>query len=1025
MNGLGRKKQTEEKKQPIFTKETLGVVLTLFATLSLVCLITRESVFSLPGKFVNSFLHGCFGYFAYAVVAWCVIIGVRLLFDKKSRFSIKERALLTLGFLLVALVTHIATMHGVELSYGEYIKTAYLMALDGGIATCSGGGLFVAIIAYPFTILMTEVGCYVIFGVAVVTTVYFAVKTYLARNKSPKQVEKDAFRSSFVKTENISLQPEQNQTKSEFVATDKPVKQSLFINNPDDFALKSKHELKKDDGPSMKLGFSEGGLGVVTTSNDKTSQKIGEDMQKKIEYIKMPAVLDVDALRENVRLSSETSNRYTRQNPVQENQYGTNSESYTSVSDYVNSSVESNSLDNDVQDIPFIEHEENITVEGDDVATRADNFEKRYAQNPEFVPEQPLVDDTEVFRTIPSREQPVQEEKVEQEIPVIEEQPIVDEMETTIEEQSAEEINPSILRSEDRVRRIFDQEIEEKPVTEEKTEEKTEQSPSVSTGFTSRAEADGNATGGLGERRRFDFGRSVSEQPEPAPEPEKPKKPAPPINRKYFRPPLDLLETYTPPVNAQKENHEERMEIIKSTLEQFHINAIPQSFVQGPAITRYEIMMPAGVSVKKVLGLDADLKMRLAAKDGVRIEAPIPGKNLVGIEVANNVRTTVGLREILEGVAGQKVKDGSLMFALGKDLVGKPVVDDLAKGPHYLVAGATGSGKSVCLNLMIVSLIMRYSPEDLRLILVDPKGVEFINYEHIPHLMIDEIITEPKKALAVLTWAYAEMERRFAVFRESGGGLVVDIDSYNSTVASATVAKMPRIVIIIDELADLMETCKKDLESHIRAIAQKARAAGIHLVLATQRPSVDIITGTIKANLPSRIAFKVMNFNDSQTILSEAGAEKLLGNGDMLYKTARMPATERYQGAYISSREVNIVVNYVKEHNQAYFDDELKEYLDKETRPKQEDTVMEGGDEGGDANEINEFFLKALWLAVNTQTVSISQLQRRFQIGYSRAGGLVDKMERMGFVSPNEGSKARKVLLSREEFENRFGAMPD
>jgi len=398
--------------------------------------------------------------------------------------------------------------------------------------------------------------------------------------------------------------------------------------------------------------------------------------------------------------------------------------------------------------------------------------------------------------------------------------------------------------------------------------------------------------------------------------------------------------------------------------------------------------------------------------------------NVVCIEVANNVRTTVGLREVMEGSAQSQKNKGGLIFALGKDLVGNPIVDDLAKGPHYLVAGATGSGKSVCLNLMIVSLIMRYSPEDLRLILVDPKGVEFINYEHIPHLMIDEIITEPKKALAVLSWAYNEMERRFSVFRESGGGLVVDIDSYNSVVASDTVAKMPRIVIIIDELADLMETCKKDLESRIRAIAQKARAAGIHLVLATQRPSVDIITGTIKANLPSRIAFKVMNFNDSQTILSEAGAEKLLGNGDMLYKTARMSSVERYQGAYISSREVNNVVTYIKEHNKAYFDDELQDFLEKETRPKQEDTSIDG-DGGDDANEVNEFFLKALWLAVNTETVSISQLQRRFQIGYSRAGGLVDKMERMGFVSGNEGSKARRVLITREQFIERFGNMPD
>ncbi len=1020
MNGLGRKKQNEEKREPIFTKETFGVVLILFATLSLVCLITRDSVFSLPGKYVNSFLFGCFGYFAYAVVAWFCIIGLRLLLDKKSAFSFKERALLTLGFLMISLVVHIATMHGLELSYGEYVRRAYDMANEGGITTCSGGGLIVAILAYPCSLLMTEVGCYVIFGVISLVSIYFLVKARVDGAKKPTRDE-NAFRSSSVKTDGASLDAEGEQSESNGVNTIKPVKQSLFISHPEDFALKSKHELKKDDGPSMKLGFSEGGLGVVTTTEENNSPKISKDYEKKLQYIKTPATLDVEALRENVRLSSESANRYAKPDLSSQKSYGgVNAESYTTVSDYVNPSDNTGRIDEQETEIPFIEHSENFTVEGNDAVERADAFEKKYAQSEEYFSDEKTVDDTEVFRPLPSNETETEVNTedvdtpfvsdVSDEIPFIEEEPI--------EEEKFEDINPSVLRTDDRARSIFTEEVKEE--TPAVPEEKPAERPTVD--FTSRADADGNGSVGLGERRRFDFGRAVPQ--EPAPEPEKPKKPAPPINRKYFRPPLELLETYAPPVNVEKENHEERMEIIKSTLEDFHINAVPQSFVQGPAITRYEIMMPAGVSVKKVLGLDADLKMRLSAKDGVRIEAPIPGKNLVGIEVANNVRMTVGLREILEGVAGQKVKDGSLMFALGKDLVGKPVVDDLAKGPHYLVAGATGSGKSVCLNLMIVSLIMRYSPEDLRLILVDPKGVEFINYEHIPHLMIDEIITEPKKALAVLTWAYAEMERRFAVFREKGGGLVVDIDSYNSTVASATVAKMPRIVIIIDELADLMETCKKDLEGHIRAIAQKARAAGIHLVLATQRPSVDIITGTIKANLPSRIAFKVMNFNDSQTILSEAGAEKLLGNGDMLYKTARMPATERYQGAYISSREVNNVVNYVKENNQAYFDDELKDYLDKETRPKQDDTAVVGDDEG-DANEINEFFLKALWLAVNTQTVSISQLQRRFQIGYSRAGGLVDKMERMGFVSPNEGSKARKVLLTREEFENRFGAMPD
>ncbi|MBO7345686.1 MAG: hypothetical protein J6U92_07110 [Clostridia bacterium] len=1014
MNGLGRKTKNEEKREPIFTKETFGVVFILFATLSMVCLITRESVFSLPGKYVNSFLFGCFGYFAYAVVAWFCIIGLRMLFDKKSIFSLKERTFLTLGFLSLSIVVHVATMHGSGLSYGEYVKRAYVMASEGGIATCSGGGFFVSLIAHPFSLLMTEVGCYVVFGIIFAVCIYFFVKSLVNGAKKPARGENE-LRGSCVKTDNSTIEVENAQDGS--VETVKTPKQSLFISNPEDFELKSRHELKKDDGPSMKLGFSAGGLGVVTTTTEeKDAPKISQDYEKKLQYIKTPAVLDLDALRDNSRRSTENVNTYAKPDLSNQNNFsGANTDGYTTVSDYVNVSENKEVLDEKEEDIPFIEHGENFTVEGGDAVERADAFEKKYAQNDEFYAETKSVDDSEVYSPISSTENDsveIEETPVTQEsnddIPFIEEFPA---------EEEIEEIKPSILHSDDRARNIF---AEDKEETVEMQEEKPVGSSVERTtvDFTSRVSADGNGGVGFGERRRFDFGANTQEQP--APEPEKPKKPAPPINRKYFRPPLDLLETYTPPVNVEQENHEERMEIIKSTLEQFHINAIPQSYVQGPSITRYEIMMPAGITVKKVLQYDDDLRMRLSSREGVRIEAPIPGKNLVGIEVANKVKVSVGLKEVLEGA---KDKKGSLIFAIGKDLVGNSITDDLAKGPHYLVAGSTGSGKSVCLNLMLISMIMRYSPEDLRLILVDPKGVEFRPYEHIPHLMIDEIITEPKKALAVLQWCYDEMERRYKEFQSQEG--VVDIDSYNEVVASDTVAKMPRIVVVVDELSNLMETCKKEMDARILALAQKARAAGIHLVLATQRPSVDVITGTIKANLPSRIALKLMSFADSNTIISEGGAEKLLGNGDMLYRNSGMNECERYQGAYISRREVNNIVKYIKENNQAYFDDELQEYLDRETRPKQEETAISGGDDEGDANEINEFFLKALWLAVNTQTVSISQLQRRFQIGYSRAGGLVDKMERMGFVSANEGSKARKVLLSREEFENRFGAMPD
>lgn len=1023
MNGLGRKKETEENKQSVFTRETFGVVLILFATLCLVCLITRGAVFSLPGEWVNSFLFGCFGYFAYAVMLWAIIIGVHLIADKTPKMPLKDRALMTLGFVILAVITHIITMHSVDLPYLEYVKESFNMATEGGITTCSGGGMVIAFIAQPLTALMTEIGCYVVFGIAFCAVCYFFVKSRILQGGKVDN-GKEKFRSSSVKTQNVSLSPE-SEDETEPLITDESkkeveqtVKQQLFVTNASDFGLKNKHELKKDAGTmGMKLGFSEGGLGVVKLSDDKPVPSGGDEYKKKLEYIKTPATLDVDALRENVRQSAISSNKYAKPAVGQDSgaNVNLNDGTYTSVSDYVNrynSEVEEKKTE---QEIPFIEHSEDVSNE-QDAKARANDFERLYVQNEEDFPVRPIVEEN-VFRpVINDDEKKIDEPKInesiiDEEIPFIPEQEEDDGKDNEpeiIDKDKEEELPPTVLRSERRVRGIFSD--------EEKVEEKKEENPE-STSFTSRAVADGN----LGARRGFSFEEEKKESPKV--EPEKPKKPAPPINRKYFRPPLDLLESSAQPVDVQSENHQERMEIIQRTLEEFHINAVPQSYVQGPAFTRYEIMMPAGVSVKKVLGFDDDLKMRLSAKDGVRIEAPIPGKNLVGVEVANTTKATVGFRELMEGLS-ENPKKGALVFAVGKDIVGNSISYDLAKGPHYLIAGATGSGKSVCLHVMILSLLMRYSPEELKVVLVDPKSVEFRKYEHIPHLLVDEIITDHKRALSLLKWAYEETNRRNDMFTAAGGE-VSNIDDYNKYVANDTVPKLPRIVFFIDELADLMEACKKDLEQRIRMIAAKSRSAGIHLVLATQRPSVDVITGTIKANLPSRIALKVMNYADSSIILGEGGAEKLLGYGDMLFKDSSMGNYERYQGAYISGREITNVVNYIKEKNTAYFDDELQEYLENETNPKPEESSYGGGEEVNEPNEINEFFLKALWLAVTTQSVSISQLQRRFQIGYSRAGGLVDKMERMGFVSPNEGSKARKVLLTREEFENRFGAMPD
>lgn len=1016
-NGNGSDNQ---EKLTIFTKETLGVVIMLFSTLCLVCLITRGNIFFTPGEAVNTFFFGCFGYFAYAVLAYAFYYGLICVTGKSLNLSIKLKVYLTLTSLTLAFLVHVISMHAFLGGYGEYIVTSYKMAQENGIATCSGGGFFTAIIAYVFPAILKNVGSYVVLSILLAICGFMVYKTVVEERTGKPVFTKQSLRTSFVKTKQPSasnLGVEIQGVKDYPVEVDLPQEscgvQKLFVADAkkDDFRQVPKN--KENQAVTVKVEYTKGGLGVASCPSSY-SQEYSSDMQSKLNYIKTPAPLNTpkSSYYQKEETSTKISDYISKQPPTQP----------------IEDVVEEKTIETPVveeepiieeSNIPFFEHHEE-SFDKDDAESHAArfsnlaDFDEGSVDNIDMQPTEivrPFVAEPIVTEETQQLDETIVEQVDDYVQEIVEETPIAQEIEEKIDDiqevqneyEARVEQKPTAPR--ERVRNFFFSQDESLAPKEE-----VDEKPS----YTSRVEADNNTRS-----RRMGF---AVEQPIEPQEEAKPEKPVVPINREYFRPPLDLLSKYEPPFDAPTEDHEQNKEIIKQTLADFHINVEPQDYVQGPAITRYEVTMPAGISVRNVLKYDDDLRMRLASKAGVRIQAPIPGKNLVGIEVANKQAQTVGLREVLEKSALEdKFKPGSLMFAVGKDIVGKAIMENLAKGPHYLVAGATGSGKSVCLNTMIVSLIMRYSPEDLKLFLVDPKGVEFATYEHLPHLMIDEIITSPQKAIEMLKWAYDEMQRRFLTFRESNAS-VVDIDGYNSMVASDTVAKMPRIVIIIDELADLMQTCKRDLEARICAIAQKARSAGIHLVLATQRPSVDVITGTIKANLASRIAFKVMNFADSQTILGEAGAEKLLGNGDLLYKNAQMPGVERCQGAFISPIEVNNIVSYIKEHNVAYFDDELKDFLEKAANPQPEIPLSsEGGDAGAESSDI---FVKALWFAVNAGSVSISSMQRRFGIGFSKAGGIMDRMDRNGYVGPIEGSKPRKVLLSREEFIEKYGEAP-
>lgn len=459
--------------------------------------------------------------------------------------------------------------------------------------------------------------------------------------------------------------------------------------------------------------------------------------------------------------------------------------------------------------------------------------------------------------------------------------------------------------------------------------------------------------------------------------------------------------------NLSKLNKEDKRELINNaskleeTLNSFGVDAKVVQVAKGPSVTRFELQPSAGVKVSKIVNLSDDIALSLAAS-GVRIEAPIPGKAAVGIEVPNRELTPVYLREVVE--SQEFISDNkNLSFCLGKDISGNCVVSDLTKMPHVLIAGATGSGKSVCINTLIISLLYKYSPEDVKLLMIDPKVVELSVYNGIPHLLIP-VVTEPKKAAGALNWAVNEMTKRYKMFAENN---VRNIEGYNELVNKGRLQdKLPWIVIIVDELADLMMVCPNDIEDYIGRLAQMARAAGMHLVIATQRPSVDVITGVIKANIPSRISFAVSSQIDSRTILDTAGAEKLLGKGDMLFYPVGESKPIRIQGAFISEEEVERVVAFIKnQKTEIEYRNEILEELDNTS-------------EEANSEELDNLLNEAIKIVSEIGQASTSLLQRKLRIGYNRAARIIEQMEMLGIISEKDGSKPRQVLIDKESAAN-------
>ena len=496
-----------------------------------------------------------------------------------------------------------------------------------------------------------------------------------------------------------------------------------------------------------------------------------------------------------------------------------------------------------------------------------------------------------------------------------------------------------------------------------------------------------------------------------------------PLNYKYKKPPISIFKT----IDNSKNNYE--FEVFKaevkakilSTLKTFGVDTdIPRVF-KGPAVTRFDIAIPADVPMSKVTKLQNDLNLRIAAKSAIRMIAPVPNTSYVGIEVPNNVMDSVSIKDIIVSDEFINTKPFSLTFALGKDVIGTPVSLDIAEMPHLLVTGTTGSGKSVCLNTLITSLITKYGPDELRFVIVDPKRVDLEPFREIPHMMFGEIIEDVPTTNSMLTWAVEEMESRYC---ELSRERAKNIKDYNTKAREAGKKIMPRIVIVMDEFADIMLQDKKGVATKVCLIAQKARAAGIHLVLAAQRPSVDIIEGPIKSNLPSRIVFRASSMPDSMTSLGEAGAEKLLGRGDCLYKTAGMLNVERVMGAYVSDEEMYAVIDYVSENNEKYFD--YNNWAKIVARVNQATSTYSGGESGGDSEQgedyIDPLYIKAMRIGYNFGGLSASFLQRKLAVGFPKAGKIIDWLTDNGYITPNAVAGKRQMILSKEKFEEKFGA---
>lgn len=964
-------KKKENKGTDFLNREFWGMILTLFSGFALFCLFTGGAVFYPLGASCQTFFLGVFGFFSYPLFLFALLCGIMIIFGRKigrGKASVLAFKLIILLLVIFCLIHLIFSPKGTQ-TFAEYISKAYFAPQNGIGASTFGGAVF-AMVNYGVASLISTVGALILYVVALALLVLIFFKDVFFKTAEKKKSEQSSDESDLtgydIKRPYGNGQTEQSQN------TQQPPITNVYYGGVPPF----QYQPQQPQQPPVSQYTPNRRLVV---GNPSFELKTDEDYAPKQTY---------GGFGDNSQNSGSSYDQ--TQKPFY-------------YSDEYDGAVKGGS--------EYVKQTQNVRTDDGDLSYRPKQAESsRYTEKQE-----PVVDDydtPDVFDDlyIPKNYQETMNSEIYDEPEKVAENggdltEIVNEQVTSASDDSIVDLSdmeetPFDFNVTEEVDEPFFNEPKVKPVRSERTYEEPRRPEPVKPevkDYKAREKKDEPVQQNIDDIEINPIDTM-------------------PYNYKYNAPPTSILNSYDSTVDyGQIEAFKmDKSAKIMNTLKILGgIETKVVNIVHGPTVTRFDIAIPENVSVKTVMKYSEDLALRLETTEEIRF-APIKGTPFIGIEIPNKTKSMVGLRDVVESDVFKNAKPTSLTFAIGKDLVGNIVVTDICKMPHLLVAGATGTGKSVGLNSMLVSLMMKYSPADLRFIIVDPKFVEFAVFENSPHMLFNEIINDSEKAVSMLDWAVEEMDARYVLFRKA---LVQGIDDYNAQLDPRKQHKMYRIVIIIDEFADLMAKNKKQIEEKIARIAQKARAAGIYLILATQRPSVNIMEGSIKTNFTSRMAFKMSNAIDSQTILGEAGAEKLLGAGDLLYKTSTMSSVERAQGAYVSMEEIKKIMAYIKENNVPYYNEFAHKKINKEDEPQIESVNGKDSPSG----QVSEDYIKALRFAVETKSISISLIQRRLGYGFPKAAKIFDWMMNQGFVLNSQTGKQKQVVLSIEEFEKKFG----